>query len=228
MSANGKDIIAGTTSNPDNLLTSNDYGVTWTTQTSLGQKRWSTVTISSDGKAMLAASGGTIYMSMDSGANWVNLNLPGNHPWKSIGISADYKYIVAAPYTNSIGDDIFISSDNGDTWIDQTDAGSGDWGSVTISSDGSRIFAADNGTNTGSFPDFIHNPGYIWSAYNPNAIAKLVIATTPSTPSSKITAPVTGFGTTKSDSSREIYLITVGLTIVISVIGYRRYFKIFS
>ena len=179
-------------------------------------------------------------MSIDSGVTWVNLNLPGNHPWKNIGISSDYKYIVAAPSNYSNGDDIFISSDSGATWIDQTDAGSGDWFSVTISSDGSRIFAADNGTNTGSFPDYTHNPGYIWSAYNPSAIAKSVASTTPNTAtlpntttlpntsSAKINAPITGFGSTKSDSSMEIYLSIVGLTLIIGAVGYRKYFKIFN
>ena len=121
------------------IYTSADSGVTWTEQTSSGQRNWKSITCSSDGNKLAAVEEeGYIYTSTDSGISWV-MQGSGNLIWQSIASSSNGTKLAAVANEYGFGDFIYTSTDSGVTWQQQTTAGSRDWQSITSSSDGTKL-----------------------------------------------------------------------------------------
>ena len=118
------------------LCISTDSGVTWTRQTSAGQRSWSGLASSSDGTKLAAAvSGGYIYTSTDSGATWTERTGAGSRTWQFLASSSDGAKLATGVY----GGYLYTSTDSGATWTQQTSAGSRNWYSATSSSDGTKL-----------------------------------------------------------------------------------------
>lgn len=122
------------------VYTSSDFGVTWTAQTSAGQRNWKTIAISSDGKNMIAGVGsdsyGYVYTSTTSGQTWAtSTSLFGR--WVDVDISNDGKNMAAVAYDGYA----YTSNDYGATWKTHDYIGTKSWTSVNISNDGLKIYA---------------------------------------------------------------------------------------
>jgi hypothetical protein len=143
------------------LFVSTDRGVSWSVFDS--NKRWSAITMSSDGVRMAAvdraggATGqdlGRVWTSADTGATWVEqLASPALSDWSDIAMSADGGTLVAVEGDGGDGGDggIFISTDFGVTWSESPSLEFSvnptmlptekDGASVTVSADGQRMVA---------------------------------------------------------------------------------------
>jgi hypothetical protein len=103
ISANGKYqiIVKGGNDQYSKLISSSDYGVTWTEDTNAGMKHWQNISISSDGKHRVAAVyNSTIWISKDYGSTWSQSSFPTNLNWVACGITPNGQYIIASNYTS--------------------------------------------------------------------------------------------------------------------------------
>jgi hypothetical protein len=122
------------------IMTSANYGYSWTQRTSSGQRPWTGITGSSNGSKLAAvADSENIYVSADSGATWSSVAT--QQSWRGIASSDNGTFLVACT-TNS--GSIWTSSNSGTDWTDQTNAGSGNWSSVACNTTGATIFATQN------------------------------------------------------------------------------------
>jgi photosystem II stability/assembly factor-like uncharacterized protein len=107
----------GDISFPSSIVTSNDYGLTWSIISNLG-KNICTNAMSYDGKYQIAGDYGSdsagIYKSKDYGKTWDFIQTEKNDLWIAGALSSDGKYqiyVSQKPYV------IYRSSDYGETWI---------------------------------------------------------------------------------------------------------------
>jgi hypothetical protein len=157
MSADGQKMIAadqgfsktpGTNLPSDGrIVTSNDYGTTWTDNAALGDGKWRVASISPDGGTMVAGgmNGMGLNVSIDGGLSW-SKTLVSETPAQFTGVdfSTDGRRIIAvsegiapdgkASYTGKS----YYSSDRGLTW-NETSAGPNLWTNAAMSADGQRI-----------------------------------------------------------------------------------------
>ena len=121
------------------IYTSTDSGVSWTEQTSSGQRYWSSIASSADGTKLAAVDiNGYIYTSTDSGVSWTEQTSSGQRSWQSITSSADGTKLAAVEFAGCV----YTSTDSGATWTEQSSAWSY-WQSITSSADGTKLAAVD-------------------------------------------------------------------------------------
>jgi hypothetical protein len=142
------------------IWTSDDYGVTWVKRTSSTSQWWQSITSSSDGIKLAAATwGGSIYTSTNSGVTWVERTNSGQRIWLGIASSSDgTKLVATAAGSNAAGGYIYTSTDSGITWTPRTSAGSRNWRSVTSSADGKTLAAVNYPEN------YSDDGGYIYTS----------------------------------------------------------------
>jgi hypothetical protein len=107
---NGIDIFVG--SGSSGIFHSSDGGVHWDTlNNGLTNKSIHSITVSSDGAAVLAGTGGGLFRSIDNGANWIPV---------SNGLPANTSFFDFLPLDENIyagaNNGVFVSADNGVTW----------------------------------------------------------------------------------------------------------------
>lgn len=148
MSSDGSVMAVGGYNNY--LYTSTNSGATWTARTARQNTR--SISMSSDGAKMVAATDNNIYTSTDSGATWqLRHSSSGSQYLRGTASSSNGSklYVVADGA-------VFVSSDSGTTWATTTGIGSpGGPGSISTSADGSkvvlfagRIYASSNSGTT--------------------------------------------------------------------------------
>ena len=159
MSSDGQNIVAcwhhrivlsGQWYSSGQLYTSDDGGNTWTQRCpELGDKYWTTVAVSPDGRAMLAAISdyrdgvitASVYISVDNGHHWFQTQLNNQYYWISGAITAaDGLWAICANDGY-----VYLSENYGITWQAQEALGRKSWVDVRVSSDGNRIIAAAYG-----------------------------------------------------------------------------------
>jgi photosystem II stability/assembly factor-like uncharacterized protein len=159
MSSDGNTLLAAI--NNAYIYRSVDAGATWsrTGPSPDDAKCWISVSVSSDGSKMVAASyiGGRIYISTNSGETWTETGptIGTNKFWYTVSISSDGSKILAGVN----GGGIFRSTDGGSIWNQIYPAGvaNKNWVSTSISADGNTMLAGiyggrlylstDSGTN---------------------------------------------------------------------------------
>jgi hypothetical protein len=140
------------TSNTDECVGINTAGAkfmtrSWSEQTGIGVKDWTSFTASADGKVLGAtAAGDFIYLSHDYGQTWAPVTSAGQRSWQGITASADGSKLAATVF----GGLVHTSSDSGKTWSLKTGVGVNNWISIDSSEDGQRLVAGtrDGGTRT--------------------------------------------------------------------------------
>lgn len=140
-SDDAKKILVG---DDKNLFLSTDGGTTWKNFPQLSGHQWRSVSVSGDGKTLLAAGADTtgfIATSTDDGATWMIQDQLGG-AWGDTAMSYDGTKIVISKNSGSI----FTSIDTGKNWIERKPVSSGQWLDVDILPDGTKIYAADNNT----------------------------------------------------------------------------------
>jgi hypothetical protein len=117
-------------------------GLTWVIRTGAGNRFWSCIAMSSDGKIQTAVASGTdsIYTSYDYGVTWIQRTGAGNRNWVRVAISSDGRIQTAVVG----GGFIYTSYDYGVTWIQRGE--SNYYYGLDVSSDG-RIQVAVNAFN---------------------------------------------------------------------------------
>jgi hypothetical protein len=141
ISGAGSDITAA--DSRGGIYMSQDSGTSWSATTA-PNRRWRSLTCSSDGKTLFAGSDfGTnygevpaIYVSSDAGASWTRTSAPGQ-PWQALACSADGSKAVAGAY----GGLVYLTADSGATWT-QVTLPARRWGGVACSSDAGRLIVA--------------------------------------------------------------------------------------
>jgi hypothetical protein len=125
-----------------NVMTSDDFGVTWGPENDLGILGWGAVDGSSNHATLVAAPFfGDLYISHDTGVTWApDVGIP-NVGWSDVAVSANGNFIVAV----GGGHNIWTSYDGGTTWTEQPGSGSRAWNSVAISQTTNRVVAIDKG-----------------------------------------------------------------------------------
>jgi photosystem II stability/assembly factor-like uncharacterized protein len=106
-------------------------------------KKWMSVSASSDGsKILAAATEGRLYKSSDGGTTWSEAQPAGNSDknWNTVSMSSDGSIMLAGIYPGRI----YKSGDGGSTWSEIQPAGNADknWQSVSLSSNGTVMLAA--------------------------------------------------------------------------------------
>ncbi|MFM6940750.1 MAG: WD40/YVTN/BNR-like repeat-containing protein [Candidatus Planktophila sp.] len=83
---------------------SNDYGVTWSSATSIGSTNWKAVDVSKDGSTMVAGVGwtasGLLYISTDSGATWRSVAGSPTKDWHSAHLDTTGSKLFVAAYSD--------------------------------------------------------------------------------------------------------------------------------
>ncbi len=135
------------------IYTSNNYGVTWTLDTSVGSaKNWFSLSISKNGKYQTAGvATGPIYTSNNYGITWTqNGSAPTTKLWSSISMSATGQYQTALEYVSASNGYIYTSSDYGATWTNTNYGGIG-WTGISLSATGQYQTAVNvkSSTTTG-------------------------------------------------------------------------------
>jgi hypothetical protein len=121
-----------------------NIGENWNEITSIENKNWISVAISSDGQYQTAVEdAGYIYVSSNYGVNWSEITSVETKYWGSVSISSDGKYQTAV----IIGGDIYTSSNYGVNWNGIPNTGNY-WFSVSMSSDGEYQTAVINNDGT--------------------------------------------------------------------------------
>ena len=144
----------------DTIYTSENNGVTWTSQNS-GYGLWINIVGSNDGTKLIAANAfDYLYSSFDRGITWNRLNVPLNL-WFGLASSSDASILYAGGFF-----DIFKSIDGGISWfpliniiIDNVV-----WTSIACSHDG-QIIAAAGSESIGSGNSVLYislNSGLSW------------------------------------------------------------------
>lgn len=133
------DKLFGTLGHGSPMITSSDFGETWTTVSSLAPQKWQGLASSSDAQVLLSGTNeGPLLVSRDGGGSWSEGTGSGVGLWYAVAVSEDGTHLAGAKQNGHI----YTSSDSGRTWTEQTSAGVKTWNSLTISSDGTRLAAA--------------------------------------------------------------------------------------
>jgi photosystem II stability/assembly factor-like uncharacterized protein len=122
---------------PGHIMTSVDYGNTWSVATaSLGAKQWNPISSSPDGmKLVAAACNDFVYISEDGGASWEAIEELGTALWeREIIMSADGSKITISLQDGTI----YTSSDGGAAWRTIATPPR-NWGVITSIDDGNKI-----------------------------------------------------------------------------------------
>lgn len=139
-SADGTRLAAVEVTSPGFVWTSSDSGITWTVRNGAGARNWVGVTMSSDGKHIVATSiTSDVYYSGDFGVTWSTKNVAGSGQFRMVAMSADGSRLVTSD-TAIGGGNVWISSDYGDSWTD-TGLSAPNWAvfAITSSADGSHL-----------------------------------------------------------------------------------------
>lgn len=97
--------------NTGNIYKSNDYGITWSVPTNIGNSMSNSISMSFTGMHQTASNGHQIYVSNDFGESWQStFNAGTSNIFVSISLNGKYQTIV------SCGDNIYLSEDYGVTW----------------------------------------------------------------------------------------------------------------
>ena len=120
-----------------------NFGMNWiTTNTSIGTKNWTCISLSASGQYQTAGvANDFIYISNDYGNTWTQTASSLN--WNRVSISSSGQYQTAVVY----GGYIYISSDYGNTWTQK--ASSLNWRGVSISASGQYQTACTDNLNNG-------------------------------------------------------------------------------
>lgn len=137
VSPDGK-IMGACTSNGC-IVSSSDYGVTWTVAPPSGASKWRGITVISSSLIFFAETGGFIYKSTDLGQTKTALIGGGFRNWFDLCSSIDGTKLAACVF----GGYIYTSDDSGVTWTERTGSGSRDWVSIDISTNGEKIIASE-------------------------------------------------------------------------------------
>jgi photosystem II stability/assembly factor-like uncharacterized protein len=127
--------------NDGNIWTSNDYGNTWTENTTISSiQDWYFVSISASGQYQTAVvRNGDIYISSDYGTIWT-ISSAGQKNWIAVSVSASGKYQTALGNSG----ECFISSDYGNSWNSPSLSPPSNygWTGVSISASGQYQYIA--------------------------------------------------------------------------------------
>ena len=151
------------------LYTSNDYGLTWSADTSAGNQTWTAITLSADGRSGAATTGpGCIYLYKQLAPTPAPTLAPtvnpgtlipicsmGITPWSSVASSDLGDKLVASDGYGLL----YTSSDGGYTWTGVSSLGNQSWTSVASSSNGSVLVGV---TSTGGVYTSV-NAGLSWT-----------------------------------------------------------------
>lgn len=121
------------------LYVSTNRGSSWTTMTSAGLRRWTSIDVSGDGQRMVASVwGGGVYVSSDAGSSWTLTSLITAN-WNVVAVSQNGLVIAVGAEIGSL----YSSQDGGATW---SGAGVGTssrrWSSLALSANGQIIHAS--------------------------------------------------------------------------------------
>ena len=79
------------------LYTSSDYGATWTAQSAVGTKPWTSLACSSDGSFLIAGTDGQkVFESHDYGVTWTPRESA--RSWRGVAMNSDGTRLFGAPY----------------------------------------------------------------------------------------------------------------------------------
>ncbi len=137
--------------------TSKNSGVTWVTNTILGND-WHHLASSADGNTLFGAGNdGSIAISTNDGGNWVRLTNAPVAPWGGVACSADATKVVAMIASGSI----YTSTNGGMAWTTNNSSTlKKNWQSVSSSADGNTLAAVWGSTSV-----FVStNAGGSWSS----------------------------------------------------------------
>jgi hypothetical protein len=144
-----------------NIWISDNSGVTWTEDTSVGvSKNWQCITSSADGTNLAAGtSNNNIWISVNSGVTWTEVTSTGAvKDWTGITISADgTKLAAVSTVTGATSGNIWISDNSGATWSEKT-FGFHRWTSITSDASGEKLAASEYNA--------FDNTGRIWTSSN--------------------------------------------------------------
>jgi hypothetical protein len=138
-SSNGQYVIGG--QNNGDVFTSTDGGGSWKKH-DLGKGQWWGVTISSDGRKLMAASLTGVHLSDNGGDTWTKANLPAGD-WTRVASSNDGTRLAVSDY--SANGSVYTSNDSGTTWVKRISSSGFRWQSMESSADGRVIFSGTNG-----------------------------------------------------------------------------------
>ena len=128
-----------------------------------GNKYWTSIAMSSNGKYLAAVVGGSsgdgrhIYTSSNSGKTWTDRSTPtgseiaGNKSWFSIAMSEDGQKLAQKLAAVAFGGHIYTSLNSGATWTDRSTAagsvigGNKNWTSIAVSDNGKKLAAVVGG-----------------------------------------------------------------------------------
>jgi len=126
------------------VLTSVDGGGTWNVQDSLGEAKWTSVSISADGSTFFAArADGTVFVSTD-GSSWQEKTKLGGELWWVKTLKNNNENVFVGMLLGSV----YRSIDGGVTWSDVS-INSKSWLDVAIADNGRKIIGA-------TYEDFIY------------------------------------------------------------------------
>jgi photosystem II stability/assembly factor-like uncharacterized protein len=133
------------------IYTSNDYGVTWTRNTTSSlNKPWTSISISKSGQYQTVCYGyydgtyGEIYVSNTYGNIWRKIVFSNsNNNWQVLRISDSGQYQTANNSSN-----IWISSDYGNTWTQISETGTAEYnGTTSLSMSSSGQYQVGSGSS---------------------------------------------------------------------------------
>lgn len=159
--------------NKDCIYISNNYGETFTQNTTLGPSgitSWLSIDMSSDGKYQSACGFGIVATSNNYGGTWSPINsntsdnlfgLFGNDAtaWNSISVSSSGQYQIVTSFDSKI----FISSDYGKTWISNSQFMPSGFNTISVASsdnfDYVTLIGYQGGDSTKSIIVFVSSDG---------------------------------------------------------------------
>jgi hypothetical protein len=150
------------------IYNSNDYGVTWSLNSSATVSYlYTSVSMSATGQyqtaTFLNGGGGNLYISSNYGVTWSDPTISVSNSYSSVSMSATGQYQTAVTSTPSGGGNPYISSNYGDTWSYPTSAPiSSPYSSVSISATGQLQVAASSKSQFG-YIAYSTNYGVDWS-----------------------------------------------------------------
>nr|HPO05810.1 hypothetical protein [Candidatus Gracilibacteria bacterium] len=109
---------------------------------------WRSISMSPDGKKILAASGdlddGTLFYSTNSGDDWVKLWPVLGKYWNTVSMSNDGTKMLAAEFSGKL----YYSTNSGNNWVEMRPEGLNlsTWFAVNVSGDGNKLMSSTYGT----------------------------------------------------------------------------------
>jgi len=158
-SADGSKVVGSDPSGE--ILTSTNFGATWTIQAGAPSETWVGVASSADGTKLVAVAYlAGIYTSTNSGVTWVDETNAPTPGWTGVASSADGAKLAAAGFDEDGSGAIYTSTNSGMTWVEHADTvDEGDeWQSIVSSADGTKLAALSFYNNSQS--------GYIYTSTN--------------------------------------------------------------